>query len=97
MIKIMEYMALGKPIVAFDTHEGRCSAGEACVYADPKNPVPDFASRLVDLLDHPEERDRRGAFGRHRVESELAWKFSTPHLLAAYDKAFAMRGEPPLP
>ncbi len=34
MIKTLEYMALGKPIAAFDLVETRVSAGDAAVYAD---------------------------------------------------------------
>src|SRR5207245_10268476 len=45
MIKIMEYMALGKPIVQFDLKEGRFSAGEASLYGDNANQVPDFAAK----------------------------------------------------
>src|SRR5690606_33678369 len=33
MNKVMEYMALGKPIVQYEMREGRASAGEASVYA----------------------------------------------------------------
>ena len=58
MIKIMEYMALGKPIVQFDLMEGRFSAGEASLYADNQNQVPDFAAKILWLLDHPDERKR---------------------------------------
>src|SRR5262249_17474099 len=46
MIKIMEYMALGKPIVQFDLKEGRFSAGEASLYADNTNQVSDFAAKI---------------------------------------------------
>ncbi len=60
MIKIMEYMALAKPIVQFDLHEGRVSAGEASLYADCKNQVSDFASKILWLLDNPSERERMG-------------------------------------
>lgn len=97
MIKIMEYMALGKPMVAFDTREGRFSAGEACLYAEGPNPQADFAAKILHLLDHAEERERRGAIGRNRVESELAWKYSVPHLLAAYEKAFSANSRKSLP
>ena len=38
MNKIMEYMALGKPIVQFDLTEGRVSAGDASLYARPNDP-----------------------------------------------------------
>jgi hypothetical protein len=87
MIKIMEYMALGKPIVQFDLKEGRFSAQDAALYADTKNQVPDFAAKLLWLLDHPAERERMGEFGRKRVAGALAWEYSVEHLLAAYDRA----------
>jgi glycosyltransferase involved in cell wall biosynthesis len=94
MIKIMEYMALSKPIVQFDLREGRFSAQEAAVYADPRNQVADFAAKIVWLLDHPEERKRMGEFGRKRVETELAWEYFVKDLVAAYEKAFGKRGGP---
>jgi glycosyltransferase involved in cell wall biosynthesis len=87
MIKIMEYMALGKPIVQFDAREGKFSAQEASLYADPKQPINDFAAKILHLLDNPECREKMGAFGKNRIEKELAWKHSVPQLLAAYDRA----------
>ena len=87
MIKIMEYMALSKPIVQFEVKEGRRSAGEASLYADPANMIPDFARKIPTLLDHPEERKRMGEIGRQRVENGLAWSFSVRNLLAAYERA----------
>jgi glycosyltransferase involved in cell wall biosynthesis len=91
MIKIMEYMALGKPIVQFDLKEGRFSAGEAALYSDNHDLVPDFAAKILWLLEHPEERRRMGAFGRKRVEEQLAWEYSVGNLLAAYERAFNKR------
>jgi glycosyltransferase involved in cell wall biosynthesis len=93
MIKIMEYMALGKPIVQFDLKEGRFSAGEASLYANTQDMVGDFADKILWLLEHPEERKRRGETGRTRVEKELAWEFSVNNLLAAYERAFSKRGQ----
>lgn len=92
MIKIMEYMTLSKPIVQFDLKEGRFSAGEAAVYADPDSPVPDFAAKILWLLANPRERERMGEFGRRRVVGELAWEYSIGNLLDAYRKALS-RGE----
>jgi glycosyltransferase involved in cell wall biosynthesis len=89
MNKVMEYMALGKPIVQFDLTEGRFSAQEASLYAD-KNSELDLARKIVRLLDDAELRDQMGRFGRSRVESELEWKYEVPKLLAAYDMAFAV-------
>lgn len=89
MIKIMEYMALGKPIVQFNLKEGRFSAQEASLYSDNGNQIKDFADKIIWLLAHPEERARMGDFGRRRVQTELAWDFSVGNLLASYDRAFA--------
>lgn len=88
MIKIMEYMALGKPIVQFDLKEGRFSAGEASVYCENDGMAAGFAEKILWLLDRPEERERMGEFGRQRVVSELAWEHSVSNLLAAYDRVF---------
>jgi glycosyltransferase involved in cell wall biosynthesis len=89
MIKIMEYMALGKPIVQFDLKEGKFSAQEASLYANNESQVIDFAAKILWLLDHPAERQKMGEFGRRRVEQELAWDYSVKNLLAAYERAFS--------
>jgi glycosyltransferase involved in cell wall biosynthesis len=91
MIKIMEYMALAKPIVQFEGKEGRFSAEDASLYCegDIENRVSDFAQKLTWLIDNPEVRVRMGESGRRRVEQQLAWKYSVRNLLAAYEKAFS--------
>ena len=94
MIKIMEYMALAKPIVQFDSKEGRFSAQEASLYASKQGGVADFANKIIWLLDRPVERKRMGDFGKQRIEEQLAWTYSVPHLLAAYEKALDGRGTP---
>jgi glycosyltransferase involved in cell wall biosynthesis len=91
MIKIMEYMALGKPIVQFDLKEGKFSAKEASLYAAKEGGASDFAEKILWLLDNPVERKRMGDFGRRRVERELAWEYSVKNLLAAYQKCFDKR------
>lgn len=88
MNKIMEYMALGKPIVQFDLTEGRFSALDASLYAQRNDPM-DMARKIVDLLDNPALRETMGAFGRHRVIHELEWRFEAPKLLRAYDEVYA--------
>jgi glycosyltransferase involved in cell wall biosynthesis len=88
MNKIMEYMALGKPIVQFDLAEGRFSAQDASLYAE-KNDSTDFAIKILQLIDDPAMRQKMGQFGRHRVVNELEWRFEAPKLLAAYDQLFA--------
>jgi glycosyltransferase involved in cell wall biosynthesis len=91
MNKVMEYMALGKPIVQFDLTEGRFSAREASLYAK-RNDADDFADCIVALLDDPERRARMGEYGRRRILHELEWKYEAPKLLAAYEALFAEAG-----
>lgn len=88
MNKIMEYMALGKPVVQFALTEGWFSARDASLYAR-KNDERDLAAKIVELLDDPERRVRMGHLGRSRVESELEWRHQEPKLLAAYARMFA--------
>lgn len=91
MNKIMEYMALGKPIVQFDLTEGRVSAREASLYA-AKNDPADLAAKIAELLADPERRKAMGAFGRARIENELEWKYEAPKLIDAYASLFRGRG-----
>jgi glycosyltransferase involved in cell wall biosynthesis len=88
MNKVMEYMALGKPIVQFDLTEGRHSAQEASLYARP-NDAKHLAHKILDLADSPEKRKAMGAFGRRRVHEELEWRYEAPKLLAAYEALWA--------
>jgi glycosyltransferase involved in cell wall biosynthesis len=83
MIKLMEYMALGKPTVAFDLPEHRVTAGEAAVYATPNDEL-DFARQIARLMDAPDLRARLGRVGKMRIETGLAWPYQAKKLLAAY-------------
>ena len=83
MNKIMEYMAMGKPIVQFDLMEGRNSAGEASVYAEGNNAV-DFADKILELLADPEQRKQMGEIGMRRMTEKLEWRYQIPTLLKAY-------------
>lgn len=86
MNKIMEYMAMGRPVVSFDLREARVSAGDAAVYAPP-NDEAEFAKLVALLLDDPEERRRMGETGRARVAGPLSWEHSRAALIAAYAAA----------
>ncbi len=84
MNKIMEYMALGKPVVQFDLTEGRFSAQKASLYAR-KNDEADLAKKIMTLLDDSELRQEMGKYGRERLENTLSWKHQIPNLIAAYE------------
>ncbi|MFC4308926.1 glycosyltransferase family 4 protein [Steroidobacter flavus] len=87
MNKIMEYMALGKPIVQYDLTEGRVSAQQASLYAKRNDPI-DMAQQIVTLLDDEPRRKQMGEWGRERVKNSLAWEHEVPRLLAAYETLF---------
>jgi glycosyltransferase involved in cell wall biosynthesis len=86
MNKIMEYMAMSRPVVSFDLKEARVSAGDAAVYA-PANDEPAFAKLIAQLLDDPDERASMGLLGQARIQGPLSWDNSRKALLAAYEAA----------
>lgn len=91
MNKVLEYMALGKPIVQFDLTEGRYSAQGASLYARPNDAV-DMAEKVVSLLDDPDRRAEMSRIGRDRIVNELSWDHTSRALLETYDRYFTERG-----
>lgn len=89
MLKIMEYMAFAKPIVAFDLPEHRFTAQQAALYVPP-NDEGAFAQAISELMDDPARRERMGHFGRIRIETTLAWSYAIPHLLKAYERVLPL-------
>jgi glycosyltransferase involved in cell wall biosynthesis len=87
-IKVMEYMALAKPVVSFDLKETRVSAADAAVYVPP-NDERAFAAAIAGLMDDPERRAEMGQFGVSRVKNELGWHVTSLNLLRAYEFLFA--------
>ncbi len=87
MNKILEYMALAKPIVQFELTEGHYSAQEASLYAEQNN-AKDMADKIVYLLENPEMRKKMGEYGRNRVVHELSWEHTSKALLEGYEKFF---------
>jgi glycosyltransferase involved in cell wall biosynthesis len=87
MNKIMEYMALGKPIVQYDLVEGRVSAQDASLYAQ-RNEPRDLARKIIELLDDEPRRQAMGQIGLERVKTQLSWEHEAPRLLQAYDALF---------
>src|SRR6266496_6472525 len=86
-IKIMEYMAYGKPIVSYDLKETRFSAQDAAIYVEP-NDEAKFAEAITTLMDRPVLRKKMGEYGRQRVERELKWEIVGRNLVKAYDRLF---------
>jgi glycosyltransferase involved in cell wall biosynthesis len=85
MNKTLEYMAFELPVVSFDLHETRISAGEAAMYVQP-NDVVAFADAIESLLADERRRRAMGALGRHRIEEELSWERSALAYVGVYDR-----------
>lgn len=90
MNKIMEYMALKKPIVQYTLKEGKFSADKASLYSKNTDPI-DFGNKIIYLLDHPEIRTEMGNFGYKRVLNQLSWEFESQKLINLYKKVFEIR------
>jgi glycosyltransferase involved in cell wall biosynthesis len=86
-IKVMEYMALGKPVISFDLKETRTSAADAALYVTPNDELQ-FAHAIAKLMDDPGRRREMGERGVARVQSDLGWHVTSRNLLAAYDYLF---------
>jgi glycosyltransferase involved in cell wall biosynthesis len=96
MIKIPEYMALGRAVASYALPESRVSAGDSALYAAPGD--PDSLGRCVaELLDDPARRERMGAMARERIETELSWQHSEGALLAAYARVLSRPAPLPVP
>jgi glycosyltransferase involved in cell wall biosynthesis len=89
--KVMEYMAAGKPTIAFDLPETRFSARDAAVYAAPGD-VDGFAAGIREALTDEPLRTKMVAAAAARIPS-LRWECQVPALLAAYDRALGTNGE----
>lgn len=88
MIKIMEYMALEKPIVSFDLSETIYSAADAALYVSG-NSEADFAGAIKQLIEDPALCRKMGQAGYKRVQKQLAWEYSAQKLLLMYEGLFA--------
>ncbi|MFN8497374.1 MAG: glycosyltransferase family 4 protein [Anaerolineae bacterium] len=84
-VKVMEYMALGKPIVAYDLPGNRFLADASALYARVNDPA-DFADKLAGLMDAPTMRQAMGCQGQRRVRDRFAWEKSAETLLHAYQR-----------
>jgi glycosyltransferase involved in cell wall biosynthesis len=91
MNKVMEYMALARPVVAFDLVETRVSCEDAALYAGDSTPEA-LAREILRLADDFDLRRRMGLAGRRRIEEKLAWTYSEAPLLGVYRRVLGLDG-----
>ncbi|MPY95919.1 MAG: glycosyltransferase [Acidimicrobiia bacterium] len=87
MNKTLEYMAFELPVVSFDLHETKVSAGPAALYVGD-NDVAAYADAIEELLADPRRRATMGAAGRQRIEDSLSWETSARAYVGVYDRLF---------
>jgi glycosyltransferase involved in cell wall biosynthesis len=82
MIKIAEYMAARRPVVAFPLLETRRTAGDAVAFAE-RDDLDSFAAQIARLAAAPERRAELTQRGAERATT-LSWEESEKVLLGAY-------------
>ena len=90
MMKVLEYMAMGRPVVQFPLAEMRRLCGDDTVYARNAD-ADDLATKIADLLDDPERREELGRRARRRLLDGMMWTDQVPVLVSAVESALRRR------
>jgi glycosyltransferase involved in cell wall biosynthesis len=85
MNKVIEYMAMGRPVVAFDLRETRDLMGDAGVVAKGGDAAA-LAETLEALLDDDHRRAAMAAAATRIFAERLGWERSEPPLLEVYER-----------
>jgi glycosyltransferase involved in cell wall biosynthesis len=86
MCKLLEYMALGRAVVAHDLPETRVSGGDAIAYAAGYS-AEALAAAVLALVNDPDRRRALGRAARRRIEDGLAWEHQAPRLVGVFERA----------
>ncbi len=81
--KLLDYMAMGLPVVAFDSEVNRDILGEWGAYA-PYKDVDRFAALVLDLIRNPQARRKAGEALRRRVCDKFSSQTHGDKLLDIY-------------
>ena len=85
-LKIAEYMAAGRPIVASDVGEVQRMVGQAGLVVEPDNPHA-IAEAVMRLLQDTQLARKLGALGRRRAEEIYNWEATARSVLRALETA----------
>jgi glycosyltransferase involved in cell wall biosynthesis len=88
--KLLNYMAMGLPTVAYETPVARELLGERGTYA-PSGDVAALAEALLSLLDSPQRRSLLGAALRERARRRFSWDGVAARLESVYEGLSAGR------
>jgi glycosyltransferase involved in cell wall biosynthesis len=82
--KLLNYMAMGLPTIAYGTPVAHELLGDDGVYAPPGD-IAALAEAIIALLDDPSRRAALGVRLRARAEREFSWERFGLRLAALYD------------
>ncbi len=89
-LKVVEYMASGKAIVASRVGEVASMIGNCGLLVDPEKPEA-MADAVSKLLDDPELRDTLSGRAQERAKQTYSWYHSAQTLIEAYKKAIKIQ------
>jgi glycosyltransferase involved in cell wall biosynthesis len=90
--KISNYMAMGLPVVAFDTPVNRELLGDLGIYARFGD-VEDLADKLFVALEKPGLAAHTGAAVREHAVAHLSWDAGARQIERIYAQVLAARGQ----
>ena len=94
--KITNYLAMGLPVVAFDSAVSREILGDVGRYARFGD-AGSLAQEILTLLDNPADQRLLSVAGRDKAVREHSWELGALQIQAIYDRCFARRAGLPLP
>lgn len=86
--KLLNYMAMGRPIVASDTPVNREILGDLGMYAEVGNPVA-LARALLTVLSDDENARRLGARLREKAMTDYSWRSIGERIAETYRELLA--------
>lgn len=83
--KLLNYMAAGLTVVAYDSPSTRALVGDAGVFVTQTGPMA-LADTLTRLLSNPAERNHLAQVARQRIEQHFLWSELIKSLMRVYDR-----------
>lgn len=81
--KVLNYMALAQPVIAYDSEVHREYLGQWGVYVNSGN-VSALAAEIMNLLQNPERRRTLGEGLRERAASQFSWEAASARIENLY-------------
>ncbi|NNF41427.1 MAG: glycosyltransferase [Woeseiaceae bacterium] len=81
--KVVNYMAIGLPVVCFDTSNNREMLGPYGYFAESETPGA-FVEQLELALSQPDDARERGLAGKERASARFSWRAGAEAIMNGY-------------